>query len=63
MNLDKYPDMMTVDDIADLFNIGKAKVYNMLNSKEIIGVKMGKKVWRVPKQNIIDYAKSAGFIK
>ena len=63
MDLDKYPEMMTVEQIAEVFNVGKAKVYLMLNNKEIDGVKMGKKLWRIPKNNVIEYAKSVGFIK
>ena len=63
MDLTKYENMMTVENLMEVFNISRNQVYALLSSKEIEGVKIGKKTWRIPKTNIEDYAKKIGLIK
>ena len=63
MDLSMYENMMTVENIMQVFNISRNQVYTLLSSNEIEGVKIGKKTWRIPKTNVEEYAKKIGLIK
>lgn len=50
----EYPDIMSVDQLCEAFQIGKNTAYELLNSGQIKGIKMGN-IWKIPRQNLIDY--------
>lgn len=49
-----YEDVMTVYDVAEALMVGKNRIYEMLESGEIEGIRL-KHIWRIPKQNLINY--------
>lgn len=49
-----YPDILTPNQLKDLLNIGKNRVYKMLQTGEIESIKIGKQ-YRIPKRCIKDY--------
>ena len=51
---DCYPPILTVRDVRELFSIGKNKVYEMLNSGEIKGFRIGRD-WRIEKETLMKY--------
>lgn len=50
----KYPDIVSVEDIMRMLNMGRSSVYELLRSNSIRSVKAGKK-YIVPKQAVIDF--------
>ena len=51
---DKYPDVLTVDQVCDALSIGKNTVYQLLKKNQIKHIKVGKK-FLVPKIFLIDF--------
>ena len=51
---DKYPDVLTVDQVCDALSIGKNTVYQLLKENQIKHIKVGKK-FLVPKIFLIDF--------
>jgi excisionase family DNA binding protein len=49
--------IMTVLEVSEILNIGKNKVYSMLEAGELRGFKVGK-LWRVCFGDIDDYIKN-----
>ena len=50
----EYNDVMSVDDVAAILQVGFNTVYRLLNEKELKGFRIGH-TWRIPKQCLIDY--------
>ena len=49
-----FPDILTVEQLCEAFQIGKNTAYELLNSGQIKGIKMGN-IWKIPRQSLIDY--------
>ncbi len=49
-----FPDILTVDQLCEAFQIGKNTAYELLNSGQIKAIKMGN-IWKIPRHNLIDY--------
>lgn len=49
-------DFLTVDETCELLKMGYNAVYRLLNSGTLKALRNGR-VWRVPKQAIIEYTK------
>lgn len=52
--LEKYRDILTINEICEILNIGKNAVYRLLKEDTIRNIKIGRK-YIVPKQNLIEY--------
>lgn len=50
----EYPDVVTVEDLANMLHIGKNKAYELLNTEKIKSIKIGR-IHKIPKINIIKY--------
>jgi excisionase family DNA binding protein len=50
----KYPDIVSVEDIAEMLNIGKSSAYSLLQSNQIRHVRVGKK-YIIPKRAVIGF--------
>ncbi len=53
--LETCDDFLTVDELCELLKIGHNAAYRLLNSGELKAFRNGR-VWRIPKQAVIDYA-------
>lgn len=51
---EQYPDIMTVEEVCEALRIGYNAAYDLLNEGKIKSYKNGR-VWRIPKQALIDY--------
>lgn len=51
---ENYNDMVTLNEFCDMLIIGKSKAYELLRSGVVEGFKEGR-VWKIPKQVVIDY--------
>ena len=49
-----YPDVVTVEQLAQMLNIGKSSAYALLQSNRIHHVKVGKK-YIIPKTSVLDF--------
>lgn len=47
--LSQYEDIMSVWDVADVLFIGKNRVYELLESNQLKGFRIGR-VWKIPKE-------------
>lgn len=54
MNRDVYCNMINVDDLCDMLNIGRNTAYRLLNEKKIKAFRIGR-TWKISKQSVIDY--------
>lgn len=52
--LETCDDFLTVDELCELLKIGHNAAYQLLNSGKLKAFRNGR-VWRIPKQAIIDY--------
>lgn len=56
--LEKYPVVLTPDDVIEILNIGRNKVYEMLNNGTIKSIRIGRK-HRIPKKILIEYLENS----
>ena len=54
--LNQSDDFLTVDEVCELLKIGNNAAYRMLNTGELKAIRNGR-VWRIPKQAIIEFTK------
>lgn len=52
--LNRYSDILTVDELCEVLKIGKNTAYALLKSGEIKSVKIGR-VYKIPKKNVVKY--------
>lgn len=49
-----YPDIVSIEQIMAMLNLGKSSVYSLLKSSHIRHVRVGRK-YIIPKQSVIDF--------
>ncbi len=49
-----YPDVVSIDEIQQMLRIGKNAVYELLKTKKLKSIKVGKK-YIVPKKYVIEF--------
>ena len=54
--LEGWDDFLTVEELCEILKIGRNAAYTLLNSGELKALRNGR-VWRVPKQAVIEYVK------
>ena len=54
MNLADYSEVIGVDELCDILNVGANTAYKLLNNKSIAAFRIGRN-WRIPKQSVTDY--------
>lgn len=52
--LNKFPDVMNVEEMCKALNIGVSYAYKLLNSGEIQGFRAGK-IWKINKESVIEF--------
>ena len=51
---EQYPDIVSINHVMEMLNIGKTTAYSLLKANQIRHVKIGRK-YIVPKKSIIDF--------
>ena len=51
---EKYPDVVTVENLMEMLHIGKSSVYALLQQNKIRHVRVGKK-YLIPKQSVVGF--------
>jgi len=54
---EKFPDVLTIEDIQKALGMGRSKIYRLVSSGEIKHWKIGKSI-RIPKPFLMDYLSS-----
>ncbi len=54
LNLDAYPEMLTVADLRKILRIGRNACYDLVRKGLIRSIRFGKNI-RIPKSSLIDY--------
>lgn len=54
--LEAWDDFLTVEELCELLKIGHNAAYTLLNSGQLKAFRNGR-VWRIPKQAVIDYTR------
>jgi excisionase family DNA binding protein len=49
-----YQDIVSVEDIMRMLNLGKSSVYTLLRTNQIYHIRVGKK-YIIPKQAVVDF--------
>ena len=49
-----YPDVVSVAQLIKMLGIGKSKVYELLQNRDIVSLRVGRK-YLVPKKAVIDF--------
>lgn len=52
--LEQYQDILSVFDVAEALYIGKNRVYELLEKKELKGFRIGR-VWKIPRDALQEY--------
>ena len=55
---DELPPTLRVEDLMPILDIGRNTAYELVRSKQIFSVKIGRQL-RIPKQALIDYLTSS----
>jgi len=51
---DNYDEILTIEQLMELLCIGRNKAYELLNTGEIKGFKIGR-VWKIPRQMLDEF--------
>ena len=54
INLDDCPEMLTIDDVAQILRIGRWAVYDAVKRGQIPGIKIGRSL-RIPKARLREW--------
>lgn len=55
--LETYDDLLTTEEACEAMKIGKNALYELLTSGELKGYRNGR-VWRIPKDAIVEYIRT-----
>lgn len=54
MMFEKYPDVVSVEELMQMLNIGQVLAYKLVKQGDIKARKIGRE-YKIPKRNVIDY--------
>ena len=60
--LEQYEEVLTVEEACEALRIGKNALYELLINKKLKGFRNGR-VWRIPKQAVIEFIREQAKLK
>lgn len=60
--LESYDDILTVEEACEALRVGKNALYALLQNKELKGYRNGR-VWRIPKQSVVEFIRMQANLK
>lgn len=60
--LEMYDDLLTTEEACEAMKVGKNALYALLSSGQLKGYRNGR-VWRIPKQAVVEYIKVQSNLK
>ena len=58
---EEYDDLLDVEAVQKMLHISRSRLYDLLHSGRIKGYQQGR-VWRIPKQSVVQYIKDCSGI-
>ena len=52
--LEQYNDILSVEELCELLHVGRNRIYQLLQSGELKGFRLGK-TWKIPKIAVEEY--------
>lgn len=52
--LNNYEEILTVEDLIELLEIGRNTAYQLINTGQIKSIKLGR-IHRIPRENVVKY--------
>lgn len=56
----KYPDVLTVENLAEALDIGRNAAYELVRTRQIASIRVGR-TYRIPKLYLIDYIQGSRY--
>ncbi len=56
--LEQYNDILSVEELCELLHVGRNRIYQLLQSGELKGFRLGK-TWKIPKIAVEEYIRSS----
>lgn len=53
--LESYPDVLTPREVMEILGIGRNLLYELMQNGTIPAFRLGKKMWRILKKDLIEY--------
>lgn len=53
--LEEYPDVLNTKEVMEILDITKNLLYELIHSNTIPAIRIGKKQWRINKEDLIKY--------
>ncbi|MDD3570368.1 MAG: helix-turn-helix domain-containing protein [Lachnospiraceae bacterium] len=53
--LEDYPDILTPKEVMEILGISKNTLYQLINNGEIPATRLGRKLWRIQKQALMEF--------
>lgn len=57
--LETYPDVLTLNETLEILGISRNMLYDLIHSGTLPAYRLGKKIWRVNKPDLILYLKNS----
>jgi excisionase family DNA binding protein len=57
---ENYNEVLKPEEVCTMLHIGKNTLYNLLNSGQLVGYRVGKRNWRINKTEVIKFVLNAG---
>lgn len=54
MTLEQYPDILSVEELCEVLNVGANAAYELLNKSTIPAFRIGRR-WKIPKEAVAQY--------
>ena len=54
MILEQYPDILTVEELCEVLDIGANAAYQMLNDGSLPAFRIGRR-WKIPKESVKEF--------
>ena len=52
---EEYPPLLSVAQCCDILSVEKHSIYKLIATQKLDGIRVGEKVWRIPKESLIYY--------
>ncbi|MDD6571722.1 MAG: helix-turn-helix domain-containing protein [Thermoflexaceae bacterium] len=56
--LEEYPSILTPNECMEILGIGRGLLYQLIHSGELPAKRMGKKLWRISKNDLLTYLRN-----
>ena len=53
--LEDYPDILTPKEVMEILGVSKNTLYQLINNGSIPATRLGRKLWRIQKQALLDF--------